>query len=220
MESRARQISRVILTAAAIIVATILPLLLLARLSGIIKIVANVMVYIILVSIVLVQTKWIEKKGFASLGFAKGKIGRQIVVGVLLSFVTCFLFVLVPMLLGAAKEDVLNRKPVNAYSLLSSAAFYMLFVGPGEEIIFRGYFFERLKTATGSGFIAVLASSLLFGFWHYPNTGSLLTVLMTTLIGVIFSLARLKIKNCSTLSVAAAHGLYDTFILLLSWFLL
>ncbi|MBU3112040.1 CPBP family intramembrane metalloprotease [Clostridium lacusfryxellense] len=56
----------------------------------------------------------------------------------------------------------------------------------------------------------------MFGLFHYPVGHNILQVLMTTVIGFIFAVLRLKFKDCTTLSVGIAHGLYDTFILILS----
>ena len=59
--------------------------------------------------------------------------------------------------------------------------------------------------------IAIIGSSVLFGVSHLFN-GNIIQMLMTTGIGVFFCLCRLKIKNCSTLSLIIGHGVYDTLI--------
>lgn len=96
----------------------------------------------------------------------------------------------------------------------------MLFVGMGEEMLFRGYFMERFRTLTDSWIWAVVMSALMFGIWHFPNGQDFLQVILTALIGAIYGLAMLKIKNCSTLSLGIAHGLHDVYILILSCILL
>ncbi|WP_051115591.1 CPBP family intramembrane glutamic endopeptidase [Clostridium pasteurianum] len=98
--------------------------------------------------------------------------------------------------------------------------FDMLFVGMGEEMLFRGYFMERFRTLTDSWIWAVVMSALMFGIWHFPNGQDFLQVILTALIGAIYGLAMLKIKNCSTLSLGIAHGLHDVYILILSCILL
>jgi hypothetical protein len=42
--------------------------------------------------------------------------------------------------------------------------------------------------------------------------GNLFQVFMTAGIGALFCFCRLKIKNCSTLSLVIAHGVYDAMI--------
>jgi membrane protease YdiL (CAAX protease family) len=67
---------------------------------------------------------------------------------------------------------------------------------------------------------AVIISALMFGFMHFPSGQDFLQVIVTAVIGLFYGFARVKIKNCSTLTVGIAHGLHDTFILILSCFLL
>ena len=60
---------------------------------------------------------------------------------------------------------------------LVSFLFYLLFLGPGEEFLFRGYIQSRLNTAFGrtSSFWGVsfgwglIITSLIFGFMHVLN---------------------------------------------------
>ena len=87
--------------------------------------------------------------------------------------------------------------------------FYMLIIGPVEEFVFREYlqdafmnFFEKNK------WLAVVIASFLFGLWHIIN-GSIIQVIFTFGIGLVFGFAKYKIKDCGYMGVAFAHGLYD-----------
>jgi len=95
----------------------------------------------------------------------------------------------------------------------------MFFVGVGEELIWRGYFYERIKEITNSGTWAVVISSILFGLWHYPNGQNIMQVLMVSGLGLIYGFARMKVKDCSTLATGIAHGLHDAVIIILSYIL-
>jgi len=64
-----------------------------------------------------------------------------------------------------------------------------LFVGFGEEFIFRGYFIQRLAEEK-SDLFAVIFSSLLFGLWHFPNGHDVLQVIMTTLLGLLYGFSK------------------------------
>ena len=119
-----------------------------------------------------------------------------------------------------SKSDVLSFKCSSAGILIFYLVYDFLFVGFGEEFIFRGYFCSRLGTVTKSKIAAVVISSVLFGLWHYPNGHNILQVIMTTLLGLLYGLSRYKIKNCSVLSVSVAHGLQDAAIMGLSYVLL
>jgi hypothetical protein len=114
----------------------------------------------------------------------------------------------------------LHIKYSSVWVLLFYLIYDFLFVGFGEEFIFRGYFIQRLAVATKSDLFAIIFSSLLFGFWHFPRGHDVLQVIMTSLIGLFYGLSKYKIKNCSTVSVSVAHGLHDAAIALLSYFLL
>ena len=67
--------------------------------------------------------------------------------------------------------------------------------------------------------IAIIASSMLFGLFHLFS-GNIIQMLMTACIGVFFCFCRLKVKNCSTLSLIIAHGVYDALITVLASILL
>ncbi|MGN1111518.1 MAG: CPBP family intramembrane glutamic endopeptidase [Oscillospiraceae bacterium] len=105
-------------------------------------------------------------------------------------------------LIGGHTEPSL---PLLAYGAL----FYIGFVGPVEELVFRGYvqelFVEILSKHKWLG--AVIAAAV-FGLWHWIN-GSFVQVLFTFGIGLVFGLAKYFIKNCTLVSVALGHGLYD-----------
>ena len=77
-----------------------------------------------------------------------------------------------------------------------------------EEFVFRGFIFRRLKNITGNNVISLIVSSVLFGFLHVFH-GNIIQVVITTLLGAFWCFCRLKIKNCSLLSVIIAHGIYD-----------
>ncbi len=83
----------------------------------------------------------------------------------------------------AVVMPLLGADPVNrAYHYLAgnraalpSAAWAMLMAGFGEETVFRGFLFERLRRLLGPGVGAriaiVLVTSLLFGAAHIPSQG-------------------------------------------------
>ncbi|MBQ5488516.1 MAG: CPBP family intramembrane metalloprotease, partial [Clostridia bacterium] len=95
--------------------------------------------------------------------------------------------------------------PTLAFQLL----FCMLIIGPVEEFIFRVYLqdvfvslFERHP------WLGVVIAALLFGLFHLIN-GNLIQVLFTFGIGLVFGLAKYRIKDCGYVGVAIGHGLYD-----------
>lgn len=90
-----------------------------------------------------------------------------------------------------------------------SALFYIGFVGTVEELIFRGYIQEIFVDILPKHkwFGAVIAAAI-FGLWHWVN-GSFVQVLFTFAIGAFIGLMKYFIKNCTLISAALGHGLYD-----------
>jgi membrane protease YdiL (CAAX protease family) len=176
--------------------------------------------YLLMLGAVLLAC-YLEKEPIGSkLGFNKEAIGKQLLMVIPIFVLVSFLFVVGPLLIGMNLSDVLSFKVSKPGIFVFYVIFDMVFVGMGEELVFRGYFFEKLKRVFNSGIWGVILSAILFGLFHYPNGHNFAQVGITTIIGLIFGFSRLKFKNCSTLSVGIAHGLYDTFILILSSILL
>src|SRR3954451_2181547 len=134
----------------------------------------------------LSRTPWRE------LGFVRPKSWTVTVAGALLFGIVFKLAMkaMVMPLLGAPPTNqafhfVIGNPavlPEMLYVILIAAAF-------GEEMIFRGFAFERLGKLFGSGAIAsaaiVLITSAWFGWEHYPLQG-LAGVQQATIVGLVF----------------------------------
>ena len=88
-----------------------------------------------------------------------------------------------------------------------------------EEFVFRGFIYEKVKRLSGKEGMAVRVSSILFGFMHLLG-GNMVQVFLTAILGVLFCAFRLKIKNCSLVSLIILHGIYDFLITVWSSLLL
>lgn len=128
-----------------------------------------------MVGVVIMACRMQKRPVFSVLGFSKTHISKQLLP---VFAVTVFLFVIMPLLLGVEKTSWLGSKNINISSTILYVIHYMLFAGPGEEIIFRGYLLERIHDMTGSGIKAVIISSVLFGVWHFPVGQDFLQVLV------------------------------------------
>lgn len=162
---------------------------------------------------------YLRKIPLSELGFTKVKINKQLLTAVLIFAVTFCAAVIIPLALGINKADVLHYKYRSVYILI----FYMFYdffcVGFGEELIFRGYFYSRIKTVSQKAYMPMIISALLFGLLHYPNTLNIANVIATTGLGLVYGFCRWKIKSCSLLSLSVAHGMHDAVISLLSYIL-
>lgn len=87
--------------------------------------------------------------------------------------------------------------------------FFVLFVGPVEELAFRVYYQETFCSFfLKHKWIGVIIAAFLFGLWHLIN-GGLFQVFFTFGFGLIFGFAKYFIKNCKYLGLALGHGVYD-----------
>ena len=146
------------------------------------------------------------------------KLWLQILIGVGIAAILCFFICILPILCGTSLIG--DHRDMTASQIILSAILNILFVGVGEEILFRGYIQNQFNIwLKKCKWLAPLLAAVLFGLWHIIN-GHILQVLFTTLIGCIFGYTKYFIKDCSLLSVSIAHGLYDFSIVLLTCFML
>lgn len=132
---------------------------------------------------------------------------RQYLVGAAIAAALSIVISIVPALCGFSLVG--SHTDFSWFSIIYNLFFYLLIIGPVEELVFRVYlqdsfvsFFEQRP------WMGVVIAAFLFGLWHIIN-GSLVQVLFTFGIGLVFGFAKYKIKDCSYVSVAFGHGLYD-----------
>ena len=153
----------------------------------------------------------IRKEPAKSYGFFKNMMLIQIGIGAAVAIVMSVVFTLVPHLAGFGQFFDTGNRYEYLWQYIFEFTYCILSVGFVEEFVFRGFIFGKLQKICRNNVLPVVISSALFGFFHIFN-GSIFQVLMTAGIGALFCLCRLKIKNCSTLSLVIAHGVYDALI--------
>lgn len=132
---------------------------------------------------------------------------RQYIVGAAVALALSVVIAVIPALCGFSLVG--EHTDFSWISVIYDFLFYLLVIGPVEEFVFRVYlqdafmsFFQVQK------WLGVVISAFLFGLWHIIN-GNIVQVLFTFAIGLVFGFAKYKIKDCSYVSVAFGHGLYD-----------
>ena len=132
---------------------------------------------------------------------------RQYWIGVKIALVLSVAIAIIPAFCGFSLIG--NHTDFSWFVLIYDLLFYMLVIGPVEELVFRVYlqntfvsFFEKHK------WLGVVIASFLFGLWHIIN-GNVVQVLFTFGIGLVFGFAKYKIKDCGYVGVSVGHGLYD-----------
>jgi len=154
----------------------------------------------------------VNKENLADIGFGKEKILQQIGFGVLLAFAMSLVLTVVPIMLGF-KDMVGNITYTQPWKIVYQFVYAILGVALAEELIFRGYIFNKLLEIKDSRWLAIIISSVLFGLFHIFN-GNILQVIITAFLGFLFCIFREKIKGCTLISLIIAHGIYDAMIVL------
>jgi CAAX amino terminal protease family. len=153
-----------------------------------------------------------RKERIQDLGFTKKGLGHQILIGLSIAFVMSAFLTVIPILLGF-RQMVGSTNFTQAWQFVYEFFYRICGVALAEELIFRGYIFNKLMIIKNNKRLAIIVSSILFGLFHVFN-GDLLQILITTFIGVVYCLYRERIKNCTLLSLIVAHGVYGALIVL------
>lgn len=152
-----------------------------------------------------------NKENWSDYGFSIRKLGRQILIGLVVGICMSFVLTVIPHLAGKS-EWVDNQHHYQYLWQFLYDFFYCIFaVALVEEFVFCGFFYKKLETLFDSSTGAIIGSSVLFGLFHFLS-GNIVQILLTGVIGAVFCIFRVKIKNCTLLSVILAHGVYDALI--------
>lgn len=177
------------------------------RLSMASRMISAIEIYF-LIALVPVIIMFVTKDRFKDYGFSKEKVPMQILTGILLALGMSLILTVIPHLAGygyyVSTFSVYNEWWRYLYELVYDICAIALV----EEFVFRGFIYTKVKNIFGRDIQAVVISSILFGLFHIFN-GNVYQVIVTGIIGALLCVCRLKIKNCSTLSLIIAHGLYD-----------
>lgn len=157
----------------------------------------------------------ISKTSLKTIGFEKEKIGIQVLIGIVSGLIIASAYFFVPYFMGYG-EIVDNGTRYKAlWQFIFEYVYLVVAVGATEEIAFRGTIYQQMKNLFENEWGAIILSSVLFGFFHMFS-GNVIQIIMTTIIGFIFCIVRLKISRCTLLSLVFMHGTYDFLIVLYS----
>lgn len=165
----------------------------------------------LLVALVPLIAMLVTKDTLIDYGFTKHSIVRQIVVGVCVGVIMSCLLTWLPHLLGFGAYVDNGKRYQHLYQFVYEFVYCIVAIGFTEEFVFRGFVYGKIKRISQKDSIAIVGSSALFGLFHIFS-GNIVQMIMTACIGALWCCCRLKIKNCSTLSLIIAHGVYDALI--------
>lgn len=150
----------------------------------------------------------LNKDSSESLGFEKEHIRKQIIIGICIAFILSFLFTLIPHLAGLSMLVDNGKRYTQAWQFAYEILYCLIAVSLTEEFVFRGFIYQKCRAISGSETTAIIVSSFLFGVSHLLN-GNIIQALVTALLGILWCILRLKIKDCTTLSLIIANSIYD-----------
>ena len=168
-----------------------------------------------LIALIPVIIMFAVKDKLSEYGFSKEKISLQVILGVAIGVVMSFILTLLPHLLGFGEYVDSGKRYEYLWQFIYEFVYCIVAIGFVEEFVFRGFVYQKIKSIFRKDITAVIGSSVLFGVFHLFS-GNIIQMVMTALIGAFFCFCRLKIKNCSTLSLIIAHGVYDALITVFS----
>ncbi|MEJ2687870.1 MAG: type II CAAX endopeptidase family protein [Gammaproteobacteria bacterium] len=158
---------------------------------------------------------WSNREGFASIGWTKRNLGRELAIGGAL-FVPFFIGVgLVARMFEAAGLSAPAGPPgfllPHGPYQMAGAFGFLVVVAVSEETIFRGYLLKRFWAVTGNRTAAIVLSSLVFAIGHgYEGSAGVATV---GLMGVVFCV--IYLWRGSLVAAIALHFLQDLVSLML-----
>jgi membrane protease YdiL (CAAX protease family) len=169
--------------------------------------------FIPLAAILVLIWAWQSRTPWRDLGFGRPRSWTaSLVIG--LAFAISFKFVMKAIVMPLLGADPVNRAfhylAGNRPELPSAIWMMIVVAGFGEEVVFRGYLFERLGKLLGSAvwtqLFIVLLTAVVFGLAHYSNQG-LAGAEQGTIVGLVFGAIFVRTRRLWT--VMAAHAAFD-----------
>jgi uncharacterized protein len=158
--------------------------------------VLSLMLVLALLLATWIMTRFVNRKPFGAAGLGlHHRTAREFILGCLLGLLMMTGIFLVQYGLGYLSFSSLDLSPGTMASRMALSALFFLLGAAGEELMFRGYFFQTLMQ--GITFLpAALVMSLLFGVAHLANpNATLFAAVNVALAGVWLSFAYLKTRS-------------------------
>lgn len=134
---------------------------------------------------------------------------ESLLYGAVIGLVTVGLLVGLFMILFGHPRRFLAAGADDLLHLLKNILYYLLLVSPVEELLFRGYLQYCLEDMTASTAAGILLQAVLFCLWHWPGGRSVLQVVFTFVLGLIYGCCVRLGRRRGLPAVIAAHGVHN-----------
>ena len=162
-------------------------------------------VWILLIPTIIFMLR--DKETLIDIGFMRGKILRQLLVGVGLGIASIIIFTVISVIAGIEFFMGLRSMSFDFGAIILTFVHALLTWALVEEIIYRGHLYKKVKSITNSMWATIIITSLIFSAKHIFAFDYLHIFLpMAFLFGVLCCICREKIKHCSLLSLTIAHS--------------
>ena len=182
-------------------------------LFAILVVVAGVLLTPPIAAVFVVLWVWLSRTKFSEIGLVKPASWiNGFVIGIALGVALKFAMkaVVLPLMGAPALNETFHYLAGNPMAALEFAVYAVIGAGIGEEIVFRGYAFERLGKLLGKGvagtLLTVIVATAIFGGLHYQQ--GVFGIANAGIVG--FILGALYLVNQRRLyTVMVAHAAFD-----------
>lgn len=171
---------------------------------------ASVISYWIIAFVPFVIIFWSKDKP-RDYGFVRNNLIGQIVTGLIIGIIMSLVLTFIPHIAGFGNMVDNGRRYMYWWQFAYEFVYCIFAVGFAEEFVFRGFIYRKIELLSNSQTVAIAVSSVLFGLFHFLG-GSIVQIVITGCIGLIFCIFRSRIKGCTIISLIIAHGVYDALI--------
>ncbi|MEG0277081.1 MAG: type II CAAX endopeptidase family protein [Coprobacillus sp.] len=126
------------------------------------------------------------------------------VIGIIFSLLPITLMII----LNGGNMNTMFPSKTSLYICIIQTLYYFIVVAPSEEIIFRGFILENFNKKYSEN-ISIIFTSLLFSSVHIFN-GSIINLIMTFIISVIYCKVKLLKSNKSLFPCMLGHAINDS----------
>jgi hypothetical protein len=189
--------------------------------AAIVIILAGVMLSPLIAGVLILLWVWLSRTPWRDIGIVRPKSwAGTIVLAVLFGVAFKFLMKAVVMpYLGAPPMNPFAQELTQPAAALEFIVYAIVGAGIGEELVFRGWTFERLRRAmghnVGTTILIVIITTVLFGLAHWMGQGWF-GVAQATIVGFVFGV--LYAITGRLIPLMIAHAAFDLTALAMIYF--